>query len=717
MADAEIPNIAILAAGAEKQAGRIINAEAQNRAQELREAKTKQKGGREGFRNALPRKENTPIYKPASNEAFKTLLGGGVAELDSTGIAKLPTTPVPAEQKAAFEQGQEIIDKVSQVQTCLELLAEPATASTKFGNLKTAGARPELATITDFDALKAQALSTIYNDAGFQAMFPELINNTTLSPADKQKFIEEALLKDPKLRTKLSSRLAGIYERALDLKDITASELDKLNSEKTAAGVVLQQKIDEIDGFLAGRSIPGLTKAEIDTIIRTASDANVARNQLETLVSTKLGIKDGDQIRRYEVLLREQAKLAADIQVLEDLKLGPPPTTLRTADQANLTRWLSEKVQKDGDVSALVTTYPGGSSAADLATYKGQVKPIFESGNNTPTIIVDGINQAFLQRNIIKKADADILAKAAEAGRTKAKDVRKRLQQESVIMGDLEGAIAEAIADVMEARYDELAPLEAERLEKVAEEEEKKKGKEVGRGIRAVNEAMNRRWIGFNEGTRKKEIHRDQIGQDVHYLLYNGEDGLKKLMLANMAQSGMTGLKFKNNAGADVVITSTNYDSVILDNLDDDSKAILKAAYEADGEAYKKKLFGDYFRTREMWDRSFGLRLLGKIRGESALGTLGLKEHEWILLRENFGADVENALATNENAQKIIAEMQAKGLTPDFRFKWFLYTMAAAAGVGLTVATAGAAIPLGAGLAGLAATGLAAGATKQMTSN
>jgi hypothetical protein len=393
MADAEISNVTILAAGAEKQAGRIVNADAQNRAQELREAKAQKKGGREGFRNALPRQENTPVYKTASNEAFKTLLGTGIGVLDANGHAEIPSTLTPSpEQKAAFDQGKEIINKVSQVQTCLELLADPATTTAKFTALTSPPtARPELAGIGSFNALKTKALATIYNDPGFQAMFPELVNNTTLSNSDKQKFIEEALLTDPNLRTKLSARLARIYERALDLKDVGGSDVEGLEAQKKHNEQEKADRSAQLYTYLNGLGkFGGLTQAEINNIIDTSGDPNIAKDKLSEILASKLSPPiNAAEGKKYLHLQREIGQLDLELAGIDAKMSAVPPQALTATETALFNRQNPRRLVLRSQHGAMPAT-----AAAAATVYETDIEPLIEtSPGSTTTVSMDHLKK------------------------------------------------------------------------------------------------------------------------------------------------------------------------------------------------------------------------------------------------------------------------------------------------------------------------------------
>ena len=72
--------------------------------------------------------------------------------------------------------------------------------------------------------------------------------------------------------------------------------------------------------------------------------------------------------------------------------------------------------------------------------------------------------------------------------------------------------------------------------------------------------------------------------------------------------------------------------------------------------------------------RSLGSKIKDRIPGTDKLG---FQKHEWMLLEQNFSGKLTEALSKSKEGSRMLKNLEARGVRPDFKMKWLLYALAA----------------------------------------
>lgn len=636
--------------------------EARQRAQSLREQREAGRTGRQVL-EAQRDRSSTKTFDAKNVKGLELRFGAGAAYEAGSSVqldAKLKPT---SEQKASFEQGKTAAEQVGKVLLYTEVAAEQAkTGKSPTEILKEKGIKET------WDKVREDALGTILQNDMLQQAIPELQDFFTKEV--QMQFIEAALVKDPQLRTKIVEKMRDISERASSLpevrKDQETEEAKVLQAQaetQMQSGWGKMKQTLEAEGYdvskLAG------SQAEIDKLIKEGvALPQIASRIRETLLQNGQ-FSDRKNIELYINLQKKKEEIEVKLQ--KSIK-GSESERHNGAELARVTAELQA-----ADSTFDKTQYENYSK---LVSMLGDTDMSGKFGQNRGQIEQD-IKQTVAAGGKYASAEQTIRARSQEVAKLEQKDQAERLRQESELIDALRDVIPDAIAEILLERHDEIVQLEMQRQEKINEQT-------TSEGVRKVGDAINKNWIEYNDKTREKTVHRDAIGKDVRFAAYHGEEGIRRMILRDMD------------------IGHEDWKDVDLSTLPEEQKKALEDAYTTHGQAYKDKLLGDFFTAKDFRDGGFKVGFKNwKIEG--SVGALGLKEHEWKLLEQNFGKDLDKRLESSQEGAKMIQEMKDRKIVPNFKSKWLMYLLLLLGGVGTVVAGP---------LAGVVAVGAAGAAGK-----
>lgn len=604
---------------------------AKDKGAELRKEKansTSAKSFFESYRNKPSERNLTGQNKEDLNLEF----GAGEAKRNASDGIEVPTTP---EEKSLYDEAQAEIKNINDYIQYSEITAEAKKTGKPVATILSERAAKGLEgprNQGEFDAQKQKAVDYIISTDVIQISLPDVAAIT--DQAIKRKLIEDLLAADPALRTKIVEKMVGIADRVKALPDAPESkEVTDAQDSKKDAETKITENLDMVRDRLKDLGIDDVK-------------ANALRNEVEKF------IKDGKSLDQVLGYLRSesigQLKNVPQIQEYITAKNLEEPLQQRR-EKLDATRTVPSAIKSVEDqlqiVQKTIANFEGDPALkAELVRYENTVIAFTNQKDSSSSTaeggiylspVAHGIDQIVKSQKAIVTADKIIKEKGALSGKARETWRNDRLVQESNLISEMKNVIPSSIAEVLSDRYDEMEKLEQQRMERVAKEQEDKGKKGVADGIRKVEAVKAKRWIEYDYGTRQRKVNALNLGNDIKFVAYAGEEGFKRLILRDSE------LVLNYPAAGTPIPVWANVD---LASLPEDIRRTLDGVYETQKDSYKQKLFGDFYLER------------GKDRG------LTLKNHEYELLQKNFGEAFEKGVASKAEAQEIVEKLKKSGV-------------------------------------------------------
>lgn len=705
MPEPQIRPADVLAFGSEAQLVRNITPKAATHASELRDLRQQGTSGREAMRQNIAQAEHA-AYSPQSAEGLKARFGGGAGNLDAQGQAVLNPNAT-AEQRTIFNEAVAAIDRSSRVLTYLQLMTEQ-NPQASFQYINQAN-RPGLQGINSFAVLRTGALNTIANDPSFRRQFPELYAQG-ISDSQRREYIEATLTSDPLFRAKMGERMAQVYTNALQLPEIAADQpIQQARQQEGEQQTAYDQQADNFVQFLTNRGINQLTipevaggaprvinvdRASIQQLLQASPNADSARNSilqgimncdaqtlidvqdLEITIPAQLATVQERMIDLHARVVGNRNVNAAQLrQNLQNIPGGPV-----------LLQQEAQLEQRQQNLQNALTL--GGNLAQADQIFRNTVVPLPSQGvsqQNTQGEFGTLLSQAKGAQTTLDRTRQRLAGLQAVRTPERATQEAQRMLAERKLLGQTDTIIGEAVADVYEKRYDEMLPLEQKKQEESAKKTEEQKGARTGRLQRQIQQEEKNRWIEIDP-TTGKTIHFDNIAEDMDLLIYQGENGLKRIFLRNMFGPNATFTVSRVDARGNKTNRQVNWQAFnfVTDELKPDDKTVFDGAYEAESANYRKKMMTDYFLARSVNEGRVG-RLFGHYKFDGSPSSLHFKDYEWEALNKNFGADIDATIKSSKEAQAAIQKLKDKGINMEQhgRLKWLLYILIVLGVIGL----------------------------------
>lgn len=624
-----------------------------------RQAENRGKDGFKELAGATTETRFTPLQATALQEKF----GGGKAKYDEDG--RKVTLPIEEgkratlEEEASFKSAQETITQLANYLSYFEILSTIDSA----GNLdKAIEAKKDITGIKTKDGaggyneIREGALKFILNNSG--SLFQEIAvdaDGNKLTGNALLNYVEQTFANDPIFRNKIAAGLKRTADEAQNLPDVSKDDEVK-NAEEE------QKQIDKT------------LNRGVEYVLRTLKNLGhpldpTESNSLSDLITS--GASPEQIIIRLRELTVNQAAHAADFRSIVELpgkikSLNDQLTTLgktKNPTEAQKIQISNIQGQYNQAVEDLrIAEQVKIDNPDDFAIYELLDKTFtLKDAAGQPTDIGQNLTALYKSKERYHELDSIIQEKNSVPDNKTRQSRTARLIEEGKLTDILDGIVPNALADTLEARYDTVFAVKSEALKK--EQEKTLSGDE-----KRIEAKKGSRWIEYNEDDRSKKPHRENITNDMRTLAYQGEEGLKKLLLREL------GWSYKK--GEDTIeINDTNVLKMDLDaDLNDEQKKRLNELYEKHGTKYREKLTTDFFLAR-----SLGGKLKDRLPGTEKMG---LKKHEWELFEKNFGGALNESMAQSKQFQGVVKRLEAAGIKPDFKTKSWLFALLAILGVG-----------------------------------
>ncbi len=610
--------------------------------------------------------------------------GRGGVTVDTDGLGDYERSLV----KTNHEEAERAIGNVSKVINYLDVLQMKIANPTlnEADVLKEKGFPPSK---RDWDTIRANGLAELMKDPSVGILFPELRS----LPADQVALLlERTLASDPKLLAKINKRMKDISTRSRDLSHVEIDpELQRLNSEKTRITTEQQEVLDHISSKFEeiGHTLTPDQKNDILRRVNLGDRPDMILRDIRNnvIIEANIGDRFADIVAYQQLVHQEIPELRAFLKANATVNRAGVYTPIAGADAGEVTRAVTELTNANAAKSGfegLVRTDPDLSNQlqkfADLSNFLG----ISREGGTLTGPLFQEIQRLGNSRAELKRIDTAIAQKSAEAGKKEKASLHTRLAEEMELVDEIDTVLGQSIKDVINDKLKELDAAELVRLDEAAKTAKENGEEGLAAALHRVAQERQKHWISYDEGSRKKNVDKDEMTRDMRTLAYQGEDGVKRLILRDLVGTGH-GAIAEAGTGPDQI----EWRSVDLETgLTDQQKEIVEKVYATHGQQYKEKLMLDYFGSRNLGNK------IGDFFGT---GGMALKDHEWRLLEQNFSGMLEERMKTSPEAQQILKQLQEKGVTPNSKTKWYIFALLGLLG-GVALAVVGAPV-LGGGAA------------------
>jgi hypothetical protein len=610
-------------------------------------------GNAKKFFEAYKNKSDEAKFTKQNREDLILKFGAGKAKMES-GAIKPPDAADVGELNLHNEAKTEI-ENINNFIQYSEITTEASDTGKTIAEVMSRRSSAKLEVPTNFNDQRGKALDYIINTEVIQKGLPDLAK--IVNPEIKRKLIEQTLAADPVLKAKVLEKMNNIMAEAKTLPEPPVSK--EVNDAKESKIEADKKKSDNLD----------LVKQELGQlgIDDAATNGLFNSKELDTLRATvETYAKDGKSVDQILVYLRSEAmsrlnqkypdlskvtnEYNSTKKTIEELKKTEHEYISGKADKKYIDQVQTELKAKEKIVEDLEEDPNFQKGAED---FNGIIRAFNNQKDNSTSIAEGGIYISPVAHEIdrIIKAQKDIInadkvIKEKGTLDTKAQEAweASRLEAESNLISKMKDAVQSSIAEILDARYDEMVGLERAKMVRVAEEEGKKGEKAIENGIKSVEYVKEHRWIEHNPLTRKKEVHRHTLGSDIKYAAYAGEDGIKRLILRD------SGLQTKDAAGNLVAIDWKNTN---LDTLPDDVRKTLEGVYGKAKDSYEQKLFGDFFLGKNALDRT----IFGRSNRD-----LALRQDEYELLESKFKDTFTQGINSKAEAKAALNNLKAMGI-------------------------------------------------------
>lgn len=639
--------------------------------------------GKEGIRAMVGANTEGRFSTLQSNALLEKFGGGKVKYNETSKNFDLPTEDgkmLTTAEKASFEGTKNVVQNLTNFLEYFEVASEVNTGRSLAEVI--ASKKDFQINSGNYPKKRAEALTFIANNTN--GLFTEVALDADGNPLSGEAlftFIEKTLASDPIVRNKIAQGLKSAAEKADTLSKVDADEEVK-TAEKTKSDATTEiAGIHDTIGTLfseIGVEYSAATKMFVEDSIEKGLSADWIAGQIKQGIDhigygeTKAIEGDAPEPARpleqvfneYNILLKELAETRADRRGAS--AGGGKGSGGKPAGGGAFGTLTEEASKVQEKIDAYKLKYINANSAAyekfmKVQKYFGDKDPA--AGTPTGEIISRFAKMRELTASI-KTAEKTIASKKKDSDEKEASTRSTRLRQEAEIMIMLEGVMPNAIADALEARYDAVNKT----LSEVKKKQEEKK---MSENEKKIKKGSDTRWIEYRQGDRKKDPKVDRIQADMRTLAYQGEDGLKRMILREL------GWTYKKD-GNDTAINDSEAMNMDMGFLSDEQKKELNELVAKHGDAYRAKLETDFFLARTL-----GSRLKDRIPGTDKMG---LKSHEWQLYEQNFSGKLTEALGKSQEAQRVLKDLESRGIRPDFKMKWLLYALLGLGAVGIGAA-------------------------------
>lgn len=523
-------------------------------------------------------------------------------------------------------------------------------------------------------------------------VFQQIPGFSEMKPEAQRQFVEENFATNPRVRALYIQEMRSISREATGLPDDQNAKNSAEQSATQSERVVKRnQLIDRLRARL-GEKGKSLTNEQVEEMFAGARDVAEVRMQLFDKLLDQNNISSA-AVRQRDQLQSDIGQLDSQLRRLDaqiKAKLGDVATLQKQRET------ISQTLQSNKDALSRITI----TSEQELV-----INEVNRAVYGTVDVRAGGTR--------VGGVDSDLTAIHVSLQQEQSQVVNASLSPEQealqkqgeVLRTNLEDRMQNALsAKVEDTLYEQIeesrAIIERKMLAESAEKSEAEKNlmdKSLGR----LAEQQNNNWIGMDKEKGTRTVNYEQIGKDVRYLVQEGTEGRKRLILRDLMMGGegaiirMNGVDGKpltmNSDGTLVNADGTPYTitvqqrqpdgsytptevqgswkNVPYEQLPQESRDVLTKIDQEQGTPYATRLIMDLEQARHPHSLKEGFKILGNLR------SLNLQRDEITSLYTKMGDVLVDGIQKGKDADKIleklanmgypdITDMGRKGLIP-----------------------------------------------------
>jgi len=502
-------------------------------------------------------------------------------------------------------------------------------------------------TAADYENWRKAAIADARNSLSAEAY-------KDVDPADVDQWIQDVYINSSEYRTTIASEMEAQYKA---LNAIPKREIDPAYEAAKAASKTAEKQRNDGTKIVADRlrsEIPGGLPAAIDAKLTdlvnkgTSTDEILRQLQSELIADASFSLTD---ISDFKAFLKVQAIYADSY----DKSLSNPGSMAAKKAVVDAKKQL-DAWQKDFTTRGLTPGFEKYSKILQLTNSQRT-----QTGYN-PNSLGEELGKAVKAQGEFKTANDTI--KDNEAARTESDNrwraERNRLVSEATSRMDV--ITNKALDAVWTARA--AAFVRANETASLKTQEEAKKAGEtrLEEEIKMLQRMQEAHGVRRDEKTRQIVVNYEELGKDVRFLSYHTEDGIQRLMLSDLIdsgkqffQTGPDGKPLLDKAGKQIKF---NWETDDLSLLSKEDTEALNKLMDKHGDTYTKKLLGDHALAK-----GFG-GLHGKDGQHNPFANsrhLKLKDHELTAIADKFGSELEAAASKTKEGKEAVDEAKKKG--------------------------------------------------------
>lgn len=496
----------------------------------------------------------------------------------------------------------------------------------------------------EYADLRKSALGSIAETEVIHELVPDLAEIT--DETVKLDVVEAYLGSDPELNAAVIRNTREVIAKAAAIPEKPegpkTGETPDTAKTKLAAKLSeslkppLKNTTEDLGKIMDGKTVEEATSSMFDALLK----AN--------------GVKDIYSLKTY--VLTESIRTR--LQALQAQKSPNAETNTQITDLADKLSVAEAQFKATGGVKP---------SSQDLALYR-QIDQKINGSTNPNNITGPKIGGVTAEIGSYVKAKNEA-AKPTVVTPEEQKSLDARAIEQQKVTFDLKQVMNKSVYEVIAKRNQILTERQAIETEGNARALEEQGKKDIAEGVRMIGRDKGERWAKYDPQKRKIEYDRKTIGEDMHRLAAEGQDGVRRLMLRKLASGDNAPVKLVDAEGkplkvqvkdayGNVTEVNATWDNVDLDQLTPENRSTLDEVYKQESKAFTQKLFVDYYSAR-------GARGIKDALNVGYTGReMKLTKDEFKRLYDVFGADLQAGVDKAGSMKNINQTLKERGIQP-----------------------------------------------------
>lgn len=586
------------------------------------------------------------------------------------------------EQKNLQRINPTIAREADQFDTYSSIVSEAALKGQTLEQVAAARGLPA----SEFTAMRTEVLTRMGNMNYLKQTIPGL---DQMSQETRATFVENYFAANPAVREAYIGQMHAVAERAAGIPEAAGSgnpqQKERLLAERTTTCNQLRTRLGE-----AGKD---LTDQQIADMFQGGRTVEEVRAQVfdRSLQGHNINAADVRARAGYQTQINS---LNSQITLLEQqIGANPPNRDALILQRDGLER--QRNTARDAQ-SKIVFTESQQTTINEVSRSVYGFVDDMAGGIRVGGITAElqSISQNLSAEQRLNATPQTVQEQAAEA--------QRQLQMEQ-LRQQAEGAMEKAVDHALGQAHIDANELQERKVLAQAEIDEKAGRERMADAERRMVIQEDADWVGKDKAHRKRIVRRDQIGADAKRVANDGEEGVRRIMLRQMAAGesplinltvdGKPGSQPLYQLGADgkpILVEGkpvpATWETVQESQLQATDRELLGQLYDKQHVQLEDRLMRDFDFAKHPRGIKDSLNLLG------SLDSLRLTKDEYGYLHEQFGGRMAQAAEASAAMRNITAELKAQGIEPSGIMAILMFLLALGGGFAKKTASGGVAV-------------------------